>query len=188
MAKKGSEPRVAPSIDRDPPREERTLWAKWMKGEHGNAPSLHYGGTDARNYLAGVFEEDKGIFGKTFVAQLKEWGYDITTLKFSIVRPAEHPWIRHDRTIYRQNGKPGHAVVKFVRCRKNVRRVMLEFYDADGKKPFIQEGRKAFGDTYHHLLIEEVERDWQPTKPLPPDWTPDELPPMFPVLAEVANA
>jgi len=116
---------------------------------------------------------------------LERRGYDMTTLRFSVLcRDDEHAWIRHGRVLYPRDN-PHHRFdkplkVDWVRYRGHETTVFFASPQArrDGEPPLgTWNGSLYLGGG---APIAEVELRYQPTPAEPPEWTPDNLPPMFP--------
>lgn len=113
-----------------------------------------------------------------FTAELERRGYDLTTLKFSIQLRDNHPWIKRDAILYRQDG--GMPVkVDWIRWRGRDVRVFLATPDQRRKgEPAFEVPFFTYSDGGMDLA--QVERRYQPTPAEPAEWSPDDLPPMFP--------
>lgn len=116
--------------------------------------------------------------------ELERRGYDLTTLRLSVLcRDDEHAWIRRGRMLYpREN--PYHLFdkplkVDWVRYRGAQVQVFFATPQSrrDDEPPLGTWGGSRYEGGGAPLA--EVENRYQPTASTPPEWTPDELPPMF---------
>jgi hypothetical protein len=119
-----------------------------------------------------------------FLDELERRGYDITTLRMSVQLRDDHAWIKPHALIYPQaGGKP--AMVDWIRWRGA--EVTVFFMSPGGRHDGEIEiprdaGRMSWAGgrySWRCMSLGDVEQLYQPTPAEPPEWSPDDLPPMF---------
>jgi hypothetical protein len=69
---------------------ENTLSVRWSKRERDFLYYFPSSKSDG-GYLHSRFQHDKDYNGKTLAEELRDRGYDVKTLRFSIMKDPDHP-------------------------------------------------------------------------------------------------